>query len=213
MKKIFINGSSGKMGQAVSDNLKKYNFDETNRIEYCDVAIDFSHPNSTNEIINKCVQNDKPLIIGTTGLSDEDFKVINKACGSIPIVYASNFSKGILNLKKSISDFLINSNEEYHCEIEEIHHNQKKDFPSGTAVDIRKFVSQNDKKKLVKSLKTISLREGDIFGIHKVIFKNDNKYLEFQHEALSREVFATGALSAARKVIELSPNLYSIDEF
>ena len=71
----------------------------------------------------------------------------------------------------------------------------------------------NEKKKLVKSLKTISLREGDIFGIHKVIFKNDNKYLEFQHEALSREVFATGALSAARKVIELSPNLYSIDEF
>lgn len=201
------------MGQAVSDNLKKYNFDETIRIEYCDVAIDFSHPNSTNEIIDKCVQNDKPLIIGTTGLLDEDFKVINKACGSIPIVYASNFSNGILNLKKSISDFLINSNEEYHCEIEEIHHNQKKDFPSGTAVDIRKFVSQNDKKKLVKSLKTISLREGDIFGIHKVIFKNDNKYLEFQHEALSREVFATGALSAARKVIELSPNLYSIDEF
>ena len=213
MKKIFINGSSGKMGQAVSDNLKKHNFDETNRIEYCDVVIDFSHPDSANKIIDKCVQNDKPLIIGTTGLSDEDFKVINKACVSIPIVYASNFSNGILNLKKSISDFLINSNEEYHCEIEEIHHNQKKDFPSGTAVDIRKFVNQNDKKKLVRSLKTISLREGDIFGIHKVIFKNDNKYLEFQHEALSREVFATGALSAARKVIELSPNLYSIDEF
>jgi len=201
------------MGQALSDNLKKHNFDETNRIEYCDVVIDFSHPNSVNEITDKCVLNHKPLIIGTTGLSDEDFKVINKACVSIPIVYASNFSNGILNLKKSISDFLINSNEEYHCEIEEIHHIQKKDFPSGTAVDIRKFINQNDKKKLVKSLKTISLREGDIFGIHRVIFKNDNKYLEFEHEALSREVFATGALSAARKVIELLPNLYSIDEF
>jgi len=213
MKKIFINGSSGKMGQALSDNLKKHNFDETNRIEYCDVAIDFSHPNSVNEITDKCLLNYKPLIIGTTGLSDEDFKIINKACVSIPIVYASNFSNGILNLKKSISDFLINSNEEYHCEIEEIHHNQKKDFPSGTAIDVRKFINQNDKKKLVKSLKTTSLREGDIFGIHKVIFKNDNEYLEFEHEALSREVFATGALSAAKKVIELSPNLYSIDEF
>ena len=93
-----------------------------------------------------------------------------------------------------------------------MHHNQKKDFPSGTAVDVRKFINQNDKKKLVKSLKTISLREGDIFGVHKVIFKNDNEYLEFEHEALSREVFVTGALSAARKIIELSPYLYSIDE-
>ena len=213
MKKIFINGLSGKMGQALSNNLKKHNFDETDRIMNCDVAIDFSHPDSLNEIIDKCVLNEKPLIIGTTALSDKDFKVINKACGAIPIVHASNFSKGILNLKKSISDFLCNSNEEYHCEIEEVHHDQKKDFPSGTAVDIRKFINQNDKKKLVKSLKTISLREGDIFGIHKVIFKNDNKYLEFEHEALSREVFVTGALSAARKIIELSPNLYRIDEF
>ena len=213
MKKIFINGSSGKMGQAVSDKLQKDNFVETNRIMDCDVVIDFSHPDSVNEIIDKCVLNDKPLIIGTTGLSDEHLKVVNKACGAIPIVYASNFSNGILNLKKSISYFLRNSIEEYHCEIEEVHHDQKKDFPSGTAVDIREFINQNDKKKLVKSLKTISLREGDIFGIHKVIFKNDNKYLEFEHEALSREVFVTGALSAARKIIELSPNLYSIDEF
>jgi 4-hydroxy-tetrahydrodipicolinate reductase len=213
MKKVFINGSSGKMGQAVSDNLKKHNFDETDKILDCDVAIDFSHPDTLNEIIDECVLNDKPLIIGTTGLSDQDFKVINAACGEIPIVYASNFSNGILNLKKSISDFLSNSNGEYHCEIEEVHHNQKKDFPSGTAVDIRKFINQNDKKKLVKSLKTISLRQSDIFGIHKVIFKNNDQYLEFEHEALSREVFVTGALHAARKIMELSPNLYSIDEF
>ena len=213
MSKVYINGSSGKMGQAILDIFKKNNFNEVDKIQDCDVVVDFSHPDALNEIIDECVLSKKPLVIGTTGLSNEDFEVINRASRTIPILYASNFSKGILDLKKSILSFLLKSDEEYHCEIEEEHHNQKTDFPSGTAVDIREFINQNDKKKLVKSLKIISLRRGNIFGIHKIIFKNNVECLEFKHEALSREVFASGALAAARKIIELSPNLYSIDEF
>ena len=213
MSKVYINGSSGKMGQAILDIFKKNNFNEVDKIQDCDVVVDFSHPDALNKIIDDCVLSKKPLVIGTTGLSNEDFEVINRASRTIPILYASNFSKGILDLKKSILSFLLKSDEEYHCEIEEVHHNQKTDFPSGTAVDIREFINQNDKKKLVKSLKIISLRRGNIFGIHKIIFKNNVECLEFKHEALSREVFASGALAAARKIIELSPNLYSIDEF
>jgi 4-hydroxy-tetrahydrodipicolinate reductase len=213
MSKVYINGSSGKMGQAILDIFKKNNFNEVDKIQDCDVVVDFSHPDALNKIIDECVLSKKPLVIGTTGLSNEDFEVINRASRTIPILYASNFSKGILDLKKSILSFLLKSDEEYHCEIEEVHHNQKTDFPSGTAVDIREFINQNDKKKLVKSLKIISLRRGNIFGIHKIIFKNNVECLEFKHEALSREVFASGALAAARKIIELSPNLYSIDEF
>ena len=213
MSKVYINGSSGKMGQAILDIFKKNNFNEVDKIQDCDVVVDFSHPDALNKIIDDCVLSKKPLVIGTTGLSNEDFEVINRASRTIPILYASNFSKGILDLKKSILSFLLKSDEEYHCEIEEVHHNQKTDFPSGTAVDIREFINQNDKKKLVKSLKIISLRRGNIFGIHKIIFKNSVECLEFKHEALSREVFASGALAAARKIIELSPNLYSIDEF
>ena len=213
MSKVYINGSSGKMGQAILNIFKKNNFNEVDKIQDCDVVVDFSHPDALNEIIDECVLSKKPLVIGTTGLSNEDFEVINRASRTIPILYASNFSKGILDLKKSILSFLLKSDEEYHCEIEEVHHNQKTDFPSGTAVDIREFINQNDKKKLVKSLKITSLRRGNIFGIHKIIFKNNVECLEFKHEALSREVFASGALAAARKIIELSPNLYSIDEF
>ena len=213
MSKVYINGSSGKMGRAILDIFKKNNFNEVDKIQDCDVVVDFSHPDALNKIIDDCVLSKKPLVIGTTGLSNEDFEVINRASRTIPILYASNFSKGILDLKKSILSFLLKSDEEYHCEIEEVHHNQKTDFPSGTAVDIREFINQNDKKKLVKSLKIISLRRGNIFGIHKIIFKNNVECLEFKHEALSREVFASGALAAARKIIELSPNLYSIDEF
>lgn len=213
MSKVYINGSSGKMGQAILNIFKKNNFNEVDKIQDCDVVVDFSHPDALNKIIDECVLSKKPLVIGTTGLSNEDFEVINRASRTIPILYASNFSKGILDLKKSILSFLLKSDEEYHCEIEEVHHNQKTDFPSGTAVDIREFINQNDKKKLVKSLKIISLRRGNIFGIHKIIFKNNVECLEFKHEALSREVFASGALAAARKIIELSPNLYSIDEF
>lgn len=213
MSKVYVNGSSGKMGQAILDIFKKNNFNEIDKIQDCDVVVDFSHPDSLNKIIDVCLLKKKPLVIGTTGLSSEDFEVINKASRIIPIMYASNFSKGILNLKKSILNFLVKSDEEYHCEIEEEHHNQKTDFPSGTAVDIREFINQNDKKKLVKSLKIISLRRGNIFGIHKIIFKNNIECIEFKHEALSREVFASGALAAARKIIELSPNLYSVDEF
>ena len=213
MSKVYINGSSGKMGQAILNIFKKNNFNEVDKIQDCDVVVDFSHPDALNKIIDECVLSKKPLVIGTTGLSNEDFEVINRASRTIPILYASNFSKGILDLKKSILSFLLKSDEEYHCEIEEVHHNQKTDFPSGTAVDIREFINQNDKKKLVKSLKITSLRRGNIFGIHKIIFKNNVECLEFKHEALSREVFASGALAAARKIIELSPNLYSIDEF
>ena len=132
---------------------------------------------------------------------------------SVQIANASNFSNGILALKKSISDFLMNSDDKYHCEIEEFHHNQKKDFPSGTAVDIRRFINTNDKKNLIKSLKITSIREGDIFGVHKIFFSNKEQNHCFKHEALSREVFASGALISAKKILELKPNLYSIEEF
>ena len=213
MNKFYLNGSSGKMGQIILNISKKYNFIEENSIEASDVVIDFSHPSSIDNITYECVLNNKPLVIGTTGLSNENYLTMKKASQKIPILYASNFSNGILALKKSILDFLINSDDKYHCEIEEVHHNQKKDFPSGTAFDMRSFISKNDKKNLIKSLKITSIREDDIFGVHKIFFNNEEQNYCFKHEALSREVFASGALISAKKILELKPNLYSIDEF
>ena len=79
MSKVYINGSSGKMGQAILDIFKKNNFNEVDKIQDCDVVVDFSHPDSLNKIIDECLLKKKPLVIGTTGLSSEDFEVINKA--------------------------------------------------------------------------------------------------------------------------------------
>ncbi len=213
MNKFYLNGSSGKMGQIILNISKKYNFIEENSIEASDVVIDFSHPSFIDNITYECVLNNKPLVIGTTGLSNENYLTMKKASQKIPILYASNFSNGILALKKSILDFLMNSDDKYHCVVEEVHHNQKKDFPSGTAFDIRRFINTNDKKNLIKSLKITSIREGDIFGVHKIFFNNEEQNNCFKHEALSREAFASGALISAKKILELKPNLYSIDKF
>ena len=213
MNKFYLNGSSGKMGQIILNISKKYDFIEENSIEASDVVIDFSHPSSIDNITYECVLKNKPLVIGTTGLSNENYLTMKKASQKIPILYASNFSNGILALKKSILDFLMNSDDKYHCVIEEVHHNQKKDFPSGTAFDIRSFINTNDKKNLIKSLKITSIREGDIFGVHKIFFNNEEQNSCFKHEALSREAFASGALISAKKILALKPNLYSIEEF
>ena len=149
MLKIFINGLSGKMGQSVSKIANDKNYIISNTIESCDLVIDFSHPNNLSEMLKSSIKFNKPIIIGTTGFSKQQFKTIEKAAQEIPIMCSSNFSDGVLNLKKTIESFIKNSSESFNCEIEETHHTEKIDFPSGTAIDLRNFIMSVDKKNIV----------------------------------------------------------------
>ena len=99
------------------------------------------------------------------------------------------------------------------CNIEEIHHISKVDAPSGTAIEIKNLIKKYDLDKNILSINIDSKRVGDFFGIHKVSFKNDINEVEFKHEALSRDVFAEGAIEIAKKILKKDPGLYQLEDF
>ena len=136
MHKIYINGASGKMGRSVLKLIKEDNEFVVENFLNSDVVIDFSNPISTIQILNECVKNKKPLIVGTTGFSKDDLDIIKKASSKIPILLAANMSIGVNNLKESIETFLDQLTDEMDCAIDETHHIEKIDKPSGTAIEL-----------------------------------------------------------------------------
>ena len=215
MQKIFINGLSGKMGQSITRLIKDRKDIEIIKDEdfsLAEIVIDFSHPLATSKIVKKCLESKIPLIIGTTGLEEEQIKQINDAANTIPILLAANMSVGINELKKSIQLYINNESDDLSCLIEETHHLQKIDKPSGTALEIKNFIEYVDKRNVIKSIKINSIRLKDVYGIHKVTFYNENKINTFKHEVLSRDIFALGALQLSKVIKRLKPNLYSISD-
>ncbi len=213
MQKVYLNGRSGKMGQVIVSRAKILNLHIVDNIQDSDVVIDFSHPSSISDLLDQCIFHQKPLISGTTGFCETELFKLKLASKKIAILHASNFSSGISSLKNSILKFLDSSSEKFHCEIEEVHHREKVDFPSGTALQLKDFIESIDKEKKIKSLKIISRRVKNIFGTHKIIFKNSKNHSEFIHEALSRDVFADGALINIKKILNLKPGLYELSDF
>ena len=214
MIKVTINGASGKMGTKVSNLIKNDSslvecFDD---ISCSDLVIDFSHPSSTKKILKKCVEAKKPIIIGTTGFSNDDLKEIRDASNSIPIVLAANMSKGIIYLKKSIASFIQNNQDKLKCFIEETHHLDKVDKPSGTAIELKEFITEHDDSNFIQEINIKSNRVGNIFGTHKILFCSDNGIVCFSHEALSRNIFAEGAIICAKSIDFHKPSLYSFED-
>lgn len=215
MQKIFINGLSGKMGQSITrliKDRKDFEIIKDEDFSLAEIVIDFSHPLATSKIVKKCLESKIPLIIGTTGLEEEQIKQINDAANTIPILLAANMSVGINELKKSIQLYINNESDDLSCLIEETHHLQKIDKPSGTALEIKNFIEYVDKRNVIKSIKINSIRLKDVYGIHKVTFYNENKINTFKHEVLSRDIFALGALQLSKVIKRLKPNLYSISD-
>jgi 4-hydroxy-tetrahydrodipicolinate reductase len=214
MTNIYINGLSGKMGSSICDIATN---DETisivNDINESDVVIDFSRPESSLKVLNKCVNYKKPLLIGTTGFNENQIEIIVKASKEIPILLSFNMSKGIFILKKSIKDFLSSNELSLECIIEEVHHKNKVDSPSGTAIELQRLIKENNISNNVTSINIKSERTLDVFGIHKVVFFNNSENIEFKHEALSRKVFATGAVNIAKLILKNEPKLYTTEDF
>jgi 4-hydroxy-tetrahydrodipicolinate reductase len=174
----------------------------------CDVAIDFSHADAVDEVCCAALHHGKSLVIGTTGHSQQQRNTITDTAKSLPIVFASNFSVGVnvlFWLTRKAAELL---GADFKPEIVETHHKMKKDAPSGTA------------KTLAEVLKTArrvevpieSIREGDVVGEHTVIFTGPAERVELSHRAASREIFARGALRAAKWTIGRSPGLYSMQD-
>ena len=175
--------------------------------------IDFSSPDGFNIALEFCIKNKVPLISGTTGLSDKHLEGLSVAKKVIPILIASNMSIGITNLKSSIEKYLVTINTSVKCKIVEIHHTKKKDAPSGTTLEIVKFLEINHSNKIDGSIDVKSYRIGNIFGIHRIEFKSEEGTTNFQHIASSRDVFAKGALQAARSINSMEIGEYSFADF
>ena len=214
MLKIYINGSSGKMGQSLTNLINQSQ--ELNLvakdISLSDVVIDFSHPDSTIEIIKDCSRNKIPLIIGTTNLNEETLIEIKMASKYIPILLAANMSIGMLQLKESLVAFIKSNKQKIECSIEEIHHSNKLDAPSGTAIEIKDLIKNTDNKSNINQIKINSKRIDNVFGIHKITFINEESSIYFKHEALSRDIYAKGAIKSAMKIHNLEPNIYKFED-
>ena len=216
MIKVFINGLSGKMGSSIADiatQQNDLNLIHDKNIKNADVLIDFSRPSSTLNILEDCLDNNIPMVIGTTGFNQAELRAIKKASKKIPILLAFNMSKGIFTIKKSIQDFLESNNNKLSCTIEEVHHTEKADSPSGTALELKKVIEIADIANNILSLNIESKRVEGVFGIHKVIFSSDSDYIEFKHEALSRKVFAEGAIEISKLISSKSPKMYDLEDF
>ena len=204
------------MGSSVADiaiEKNGLNLIQDGHIKNADVLIDFSRPSSTLKILQDCLEHNIPMVIGTTGFNHKELSAIEEASKKIPILLAFNMSKGIYIIKKSIQDFLKSNTNKLNCSIEEVHHTEKVDSPSGTAIELKKVIELADTANNITSLNIESKRVQDVFGIHKVIFSSDAYYIEFKHEALSRKVFAEGAIEISKLISSKPPKMYELEDF
>ena len=214
MKTIFVNGLSGKMGKTMKNLiLDDADLEIVKTISDSDLVIDFSRPESTMPLVQEAKEHKKPLIIGTTGFTEIEVKLIEEASTEIPIMLSFNMSRGIYYFKKNIKQFLKDNSDSLKCLISETHHTQKVDAPSGTAIELKNFIELNNNQKYITSVEIESKRILDVFGIHEVIFFNDTNHISFKHEALSRKIFADGAISIAKSMVGVSAGMYTTQDF
>ncbi len=193
-----------------------------------DVAIDFSLPVAAVKTIDYCVESNVALVLGTTGLSDEQHAKMRAASKEIPILYASNMSVGMNVLFSLVGKLASMLGDEYDIEIVEQHHRFKKDAPSGTALTLAEKIhsvtgrdwpgaftygrSGRDTLRQKGTIGIHAVRAGDITGIHSVIFSTLGETITVTHTAHSRDTFARGALQAAKWLVGKKPGLYSMTD-
>jgi 4-hydroxy-tetrahydrodipicolinate reductase len=218
MKKIAVIGSSGRMGQEILSVLKETKVQVVEISESkpasektlagCGLAIDFSSPEGFSKALQLCTKLSIAFVSGTTGISSAQQKEIKQAAKKIPVLWAPNMSLGVAVLKKAIR--LFTHLDDFDFQIEEFHHNKKKDRPSGTAIALQEELQKTiPKKKLPEPL---VVRAGGIFGIHKVYAVSDEEMLCFEHQALNRRVFAKGAVRAGLWLSKQRPGSYELED-
>ena len=191
-----------------------------------DVIIDFSHPSCTDGVLEYAKSTGTPAVICTTGLSKQQRDKITEYSKDVPLFFSANMSIGInliINLVSQAARLLQN---DFDIEIIEKHHNQKIDAPSGTALAIADAVSEAvsyqaeyvydrhsvRKKRSPHEIGIHAVRGGTIVGEHSVIFAGNDEVIELKHQAASKEVFAVGAVSAAKFLCGKANGLYSMKE-
>jgi len=173
-----------------------------------DVFIDFTTSEAAGENLDYLAKYRKALILGTTGFNDAQIKKIEEASKVVPIVFSPNMSVGVNILFEMLPQIAKKLGPDYGIEIVEAHHKAKKDAPSGTAKKFGRILADVTR----KEIPTHAVRLGDIVGDHTIIFCGNSERIEIKHQAHSRDLFALGALKAAKWITGKPAGLYSMQD-
>ncbi|MDL2227825.1 4-hydroxy-tetrahydrodipicolinate reductase [Bacteroidales bacterium OttesenSCG-928-K03] len=185
---------------AVIDN-EQDRINKIKEIKQCDIAFEFSMPETAYNNIIFCFENNIPIICGTTGWT-EKLEEIKKLCtnSNQSMIYASNFSIG-MNIFMQVNKYLSNIMAKfdlYDVSISETHHIHKKDKPSGTALSLKNIIAEQMH---LTDVNIESFREGEIIGEHTIRYRSNVDNITLTHEAINRDAFAAGAILAAKWLI------------
>lgn len=248
MVRLIMHGCNGKMGQVISKIVKEdpevmmvagvdryqgiaNDYPVFSTIEECDVEadaiIDFSNASAVDELLKYCVEKNMPVVLCTTGLSEEQLEHVKSASEKVAVLKSANMSLGVNLLLKLLKDATkVLANAGYDIEIVEKHHNLKVDAPSGTALAMADSMnevlneeynyvydrSQVRQKRDKKEIGISAVRGGTIVGEHEVIFAGEDEVIEFKHTAYSKAVFAKGAVEAGKFLKGKGAGLYDMKD-
>lgn len=231
MKIVLI--GRGKMGSLIEKTARvsgdevvavfgRDNLSELTKLGKADVMIDFSRPETLSAVCSYIRRTGTALVSGTTGYSGTQKNELLALGNCAPVLWSANFSIGISVLVQALSQIFGVLQPEFDVEIEETHHNQKADAPSGTAMMLQDAVDPLHKLIPVygregncgarekREIGIHSLRGGTVPGTHTVHFFGTDEELEFTHRAFSRQIFANGALQMARRIVGKPSGIYDM---
>ena len=211
----------GRLGVIIGDDLSSVTGD-------FDVLIDFTLPDATADNLKLCAEAGRPIVIGTTGHSDDQKAAIRETAESLPVVFAPNYSAGVTLMQRLVQMAAHALGDDYDAEVIEAHHRHKVDAPSGTAVRLGEVLADTLGRDLdgcavygrqghtgERDYQTIgfeTIRAGDIVGEHTVMLAGTGERIEIGHKASSRMTFASGAVRAALWLAHQESGLYDMDD-
>lgn len=241
--KVLISGLCGHMGKILSGLIKQdsdlelvcgvdKNFTDIDTLCFksfndvnvdVDIIVDFSHHSLTKEMVDFAKKKQLPLVIATTGQTDDEKKIISDAANELPIFFAANYSVGIATLIKTAKQ-VAKQFKDADIEIVETHHNRKLDAPSGTALKIAEGLKEvrpdvnlvlgrsGNQKRDKKDIGINAIRIGNVVGIHEVMISTEHECISIKHEAYDRGLFAEGAINAIKFMKGKGKGLYGMSD-
>ena len=193
---------------------------------FADIIIDFSHPSVLDSLLKYATAKECALVLAVTGYSDEQNKKIKEASMKIPVFQSGSMSLGINLIKKLLKQAAPVLGDDFDIEIVERHHNRKLDAPSGTALLLADAINESlsepkqynlgrngkNTKRTKQEIGIHAVRGGTIVGEHQIIFAGNDEIIEFKHTSLSRGIFASGAIRAAKFISTQKPGYYNMDD-